>query len=164
MHQVHDAIWKPEAIDEEERPLSEQYGALPWRNDGGRGVRVLLVTSRTRGLWILPKGWPIDGLSPHRAAAQEALEEAGVFGTTSPEPCGSYRYTKILADESTRHCRVTIYPLRVKATLVDWQESGQRHRKWFSLSEAAAAVSEPDLAQLLSNLAGGWSENGISRH
>ena len=54
-----------------------QVAALCWRLRKGR-AEVLLVTSRDTGRWVLPKGWPITGLSPQAAAAREAWEEAGV--------------------------------------------------------------------------------------
>ena len=54
-----------------------QYGALCWRMHRGK-VEVLLITSRDTGRWVIPKGWPIDGLAPAQTAAREAWEEAGV--------------------------------------------------------------------------------------
>ena len=59
--------------------LEIQYGALPYRFTDSGGVEILLVTSRSRRRWILPKGLPVDGLEPSEAAAREAFEEAGVF-------------------------------------------------------------------------------------
>ncbi len=59
-------------------------------------AEVLLVTSRETKRWVLPKGNRIKGLTPHAAAAQEALEEAGGAGATCPAPLGTYRYRKRL--------------------------------------------------------------------
>jgi 8-oxo-dGTP pyrophosphatase MutT (NUDIX family) len=72
------------------RPLPiAQLGALCWRH-GKSGVEVLMITS-SQGRWILPKGWPIDGLSEPEAALQEAWEEAGVKrAKTTPLPVGGY--------------------------------------------------------------------------
>ena len=53
-----------------------QVAALPFRQDED-GVHLLMVTSRTRKRWILPKGNPIKGLAPNKVAEVEALEEAG---------------------------------------------------------------------------------------
>jgi len=60
------------------KPRAErvQYGALPYRRAGEADMQVLLVTSRGTKRWIIPKGWPIAGLSPNQTAAREALEEA----------------------------------------------------------------------------------------
>ena len=62
-----------------------QYGALPYRASKVRGVEVLLVTSRETKRWIIPKGWPIPGLSPSKSAAREAYEEAGGRAWDHPE-------------------------------------------------------------------------------
>src|SRR3712207_7349402 len=56
-----------------------QVAALPFRIRDGR-IEVLLVTSRETKRWLIPKGWPMKGKKPHKAAAQEAEEEAGVKG------------------------------------------------------------------------------------
>lgn len=49
---------------------------------------MLLVTSRKRRRWILPKGKVAAGMLPHRSAAREAMEEAGVVGTPNDAPVG----------------------------------------------------------------------------
>jgi len=66
-----------------------QYGAVCWRLHRGR-VEVLLVTSRDTGRWIIPKGWPIDGLSPAGTAQREAWEEAGVEGEVIEDGLGVF--------------------------------------------------------------------------
>ncbi len=42
-----------------------QAGAIPFRVEG-RGLRVLLITSRDTGRWVIPKGGLIRGTRPHR--------------------------------------------------------------------------------------------------
>jgi 8-oxo-dGTP pyrophosphatase MutT (NUDIX family) len=54
-----------------------QAAAIPYRRDASGTLQVLLVTSKTRGRWVLPKGKVKRGMHPHRAAAMEAFEEAG---------------------------------------------------------------------------------------
>ena len=44
---------------------------------------------------------------------------------------------------------VDVFPLAVTQELDTWKESGERQRRWFSLSEAADAVEETDLADLI---------------
>src|ERR1700744_6556316 len=73
----------------------KQYGALPFAITDDCGIRVLLVTTRRRHDWIIPKGWPIRDLTPAATAAREAYEEAGLIGTVaSEEPFGFFRYMK----------------------------------------------------------------------
>jgi 8-oxo-dGTP pyrophosphatase MutT (NUDIX family) len=126
-----------------------QYGALCWRM-GAAGVEVLLITSRDTGRWIIPKGWPMQGLAPEGAAAQEAWEEAGVEGVINPICLGRYGYHKSLSDTSQVPCAVAVYGLRVARLADKFPEAKERHREWFSPDAAAALVNEPDLAKLIS--------------
>src|SRR5215468_11570993 len=71
-----------------------QYGALPYRTSNGHRAQFMLVTSRETRRWIIPKGWPKRGKSPHRSAAREAFEEAGVIGAVGRRPVGSFSYAK----------------------------------------------------------------------
>jgi 8-oxo-dGTP pyrophosphatase MutT (NUDIX family) len=57
----------------------KQYAALPFRIRQS-GLRILLVTTRKKGRWSIPKGSPISRKKPHRTAAIEAYEEAGLIG------------------------------------------------------------------------------------
>jgi 8-oxo-dGTP pyrophosphatase MutT (NUDIX family) len=70
-----------------------QYAALPYRSSNVR-TEVMLVTSREARRWIIPKGWPQKGKAPHRSAAREAFEEAGIVGTVGRRPIGSFAYKK----------------------------------------------------------------------
>jgi len=130
-----------------ERP-AEQVAALPWRHRRGH-VEILLVTSRERRRWVIPKGWPMKKLGPHRAAAQEAFEEAGVTGLPLRKSIGVYHYDKRLRTGRSQHVRVFVFPLAVAAEHDDWPEKGQRERRWISPGEAAALVDEPELRRLL---------------
>lgn len=112
-------------------------------------MSVLLVTSRESKRWVIPKGNPVSGLSAHASAALEAEEEAGVRGAACPTPIGSYRYRKRRANGASLMFDVEVYPLAVTQELDAWKEDGQRQRRWFSLAEAAGAVEEPDLADLI---------------
>ena len=131
---------------------ARQYAALPWRIGRNGTVEVLLVTSRRRGRWLLPKGWPMAGRSPAQSAAREAFEEAGVIGRLGNEPIGSYFYVWPHEDGSVEPRDVTVFGLQVKGTLLDWPEKGQRKRAWRPIDEAAGLVGEPALADLLRSL------------
>ncbi|GEO14364.1 NUDIX hydrolase [Microvirga aerophila] len=127
-----------------------QVAALPFRIKDGR-IEVLLVTSRETKRWLIPKGWPMKGKKPHKAAAQEAVEEAGVKGEIKPKPLGHYDYWKRRAAHFDL-CRVDVYPLEVSKQLSSWREKGQRDARWFDVEEAAHQVLEPALAQLILSL------------
>jgi uncharacterized protein Yka (UPF0111/DUF47 family)/8-oxo-dGTP pyrophosphatase MutT (NUDIX family) len=133
------------------RPI-RQIAALPYRPDSGAidsPVRILLVTSRDSGRWVIPKGNPAAGVAAHSAAAIEAEEEAGVTGLVCPTALGSYRYRKRRANGASLMFDVDVFPLAVSTEFSVWKEQSQRERRWFSLAEAADAVDEPDLKNLI---------------
>lgn len=132
----------------------QQYGALPWRRSKRGKLKILLITSRERGRWILPKGWPMKGKTPAQAAAQEAFEEAGVIGDPGPEAIGEYTYVKMLRDGSSADCSVILFGLHVHNMLINWPESTQRTRRWFTIAEAAETVSDGELGQVLRRMQG----------
>jgi predicted phosphate transport protein (TIGR00153 family) len=98
---------------------------------------------------VLPKGNLVKGLTPHASAAHEANEEAGIIGAACPTAIGSYAYRKRLRSGASLMIEVDVFPISVIAELDEWEEQDQRERRWFSLSDAADAVDEPDLRQLI---------------
>lgn len=132
-----------------------QVAALPWRMDASGSVQVLLITSRTNAKWMLPKGWPMADRDDSQAALQEAKEEAGIDGLVASAPIGSYHFIKVFDDGRTKPAQAVIYSLKVTEQRSKWNEKGQRKRRWFSPAKAAKAVTEPDLARFLHNLADG---------
>ncbi len=125
-----------------------QVAALPWRHEADGRVRVLLVTSRGTGRWIVPKGWPMTGKRSHQAAAQEAWEEAGVRGEIEDRASGAFGYLKTRGGDRFP-CRVEVFALRVTEELPDWPERSQRDRRWAPPEEAARMVQEKALARLI---------------
>ncbi|WP_353618316.1 NUDIX hydrolase [Roseomonas genomospecies 6] len=133
------------------RTPATQYAALPFRLRNGR-PEVLLVTSRETRRWIIPKGWAEEGVKPSAMAAREAYEEAGVRGTVDHRPFGNFRYMKRLSANKSVLCAVTVFLLEVDEVLDDWPEKGQRERRWLTPSQAALAVGESALVEMLLRL------------
>ena len=134
------------------KPLANtQYAALPWR-DSGEGREVLLISSRDSGRWVIPKGWPIRGLSPAETAAREAYEEAGVGGQMTKKPICVFEYPKKFDGGKTQNCSVEVFGLEQMIQHPSWPEQGQRLLQWFSLREAANAVQEPKLKDIIRRL------------
>lgn len=129
-----------------------QYGALPYRRVDA--VEIMLVSSRETKRWIIPKGWPMKGRKPHEAAAREAYEEAGIEGRSDRKACGEYPYGKRMPGGAVVPCRVVVFPLAVEREHLRWPEMYERTTRWFSPEEAAAAVDEPELADLIRAFAG----------
>lgn len=139
-------------LGREKREVRTQFAALCFRVRRERS-EVLLVTSRDTGRWVLPKGWPINGLTPAESAAREAWEEAGVRGRTLPQCLGFYSYGKRMPDNSLLPCAVAVFALEVSEICDTFPEEGERKRKWFPPRKAATRVDEPELARILEEFA-----------
>ena len=125
-----------------------QFAALCYRVKAGK-LQILLITSRGTRRWIVPKGWPMDGMTPARSAAQEAWEEAGVRGDVREAPLGVYSYAKETDEAGDLPCLAMLYPLRVRAMAKVYPEQNERRRRWMSPKKAASKVAEPELARLI---------------
>ena len=118
----------------EDRPMKQRLAKqLPISTMGGRktdvrtqfaalcfrivddAVKVLMITSRGSKRWIIPKGWPMDNLTPADAVAQEAWEEAGVQGKTFDQCLGIYSYKKEMDNSADLPCVALVYPIKVKS-------------------------------------------------
>ena len=116
-------------------------------------IEIMLVTSRQTRRWIIPKGNVDDGMSPHAAAAQEAEEEAGVRGDIGRDPLGSFAYEKQVVSGLCVTAEVVVFPLAVREVADQWKESKWRRRQWFALDDAAEAVEEPELREIIRSFA-----------
>ena len=113
----------------------------------------MLVTSRETRRWIIPKGWPKTGTSPHRSAACEAFEEAGVVGSVGRQPVGSFSYQKRLKNGGSVECELHVFALEVKRQQKEWPEKQERRVKWLSASKAAEKVKHPVLSKIIRRVA-----------
>lgn len=130
------------------QPPRLQVAALCWRRFD-KGIRILLITSRDSGRWVIPKGWPMRNRSEPEAAAREAYEEAGLRGEIAPRSLGIYTYDKVLSPGRHVTCVVRVYPLEVREKLKTFPETGQRRVQWFDPRKAAKRVAERDLAEII---------------
>lgn len=128
--------------------MSKQHAALPFQLKAGR-VKICLITSRETNRWIIPKGWPIEGEPPHKVAALEAFEEAGLTGKIASKSLGHYQYVKRLKDGAELDCKVTVYPMLVERQANKWLEKGQREILWVPRKKAFRLVDDKPLAKLL---------------
>lgn len=123
-----------------------QSAVLPYRILDGR-VEILLVSSRRKKRWVLPKGVVEPGLSAVDSAVKEAWEEAGLEGLAASHTVGTYRYEKWGGV-----CTVQVFPLQVERLSESWPES-TRDRRWFAPQEASRRVQEPELKGLMTRFA-----------
>lgn len=126
-----------------------QYAALPFRRTLEGSVEVMLITSRNTRRWIIPKGWPMGDRPPHKVAAQEAEEEAGIEGRVAKKPLGFYHYDKMLSNGTFVRCRVDVFALDVKKQKSTWPERKHRERRWLSLDEAVQIAGDVELKPLI---------------
>lgn len=120
----------------------DQSAVLPYRQVRGR-LEILLITSRRKKRWVIPKGVRELGLDAAESAAKEALEEAGIEGKVSSESIGSYKYEKWGGV-----CTVEVFSMSVETRYDIWPES-YRDRQWMSPEEAAGLVKEPELKEMI---------------
>ncbi len=139
-----------------------QYAALPYRLEGGQ-VRILLITSRETRRWVIPKGWPMNGLKPQDAAAAEAAEEAGLIGSIEDTPLGSYRYLKRLKRNDAIAVQVIVFAFLVGTQVESWKEQDQRTVRWFGYRTAAMRVAEPSLKRLIREFGAERSTSFVAR-
>ena len=129
--------------------ILRQYGALPFLITEEGTIRILLVTTRGRRDWIIPKGWPIRNLTAAATAAREAYEEAGLIGhVVGDEPLGCFRHAKERNSRVTI-CEVDVFLFAVERQLRKWPEKSERSTRWFAPDEAAKAVAPGGLADIL---------------
>lgn len=148
MNVVIKKVWSSVLGPVLQRPKRLQVAALCHRNKRGRR-EFLLVTSRDTKRWIIPKGWPIQGLESHETALREAWEEAGVkTGNANRRPEGSYTYQKRQETGWSFPVETIVYSVSVDELSEDYPEAGDRTRKWVSAETAAKMVDEPELKQI----------------
>lgn len=120
-----------------------QSAVVPYRRLNGN-TEILLITSTGGKRWLIPKGLIEPDMTPWESAANEAYEEAGVFGHTDETEIGVYEYFKWGAT-----CRVRVYLMSVDKELDPFPESNFRTRRWVAAQEAAAMTEDPGLKAIL---------------
>jgi 8-oxo-dGTP pyrophosphatase MutT (NUDIX family) len=121
-------------------------GVIPFRWKNGE-LQVLLVTTKRKKHWIIPKGIIEPGLSPEESACNEAWEEAGVKGALVGDQVGHYHTTR----QDNVH-QVEVFLFEVRKSNPDWPEKKIRRRLWLPYKDAATRVREPELINLIKRL------------
>lgn len=121
----------------------QQVCVIPYQQQGDH-ITFCLITSRSRGDWIFPKG-NIDGYETLQETAQkEAFEEAGLEGEIVAD-LGAFTYTKrgFVLFTSVQLMKVT----HCKET---WQEQ-DRQRCWVSHAKAQKLIERNEMKTALQN-------------
>ena len=134
------------------RPPECQVAALCFRTEGDE-TKVLLISSRDTGRWVVPKGWLMEGKTAAEAARSEAWEEAGVKQAIGDDQViGTYSYGKRLDDGYVSPVEVQVFELDVIETTDLYPEARERKRVWVKPHEAANMVDEPGLQALFQRM------------
>ncbi|MDD1518929.1 MULTISPECIES: NUDIX hydrolase [Bradyrhizobium] len=129
----------------------KQFAALPFRLDKSE-LRVMLITTRRKRRWSVPKGSPMHNKEPHLTAALEAYEEAGLVGVVATRALGSFKHRKRIGDRK-RTMNVAVFPMKVHGRERWWPEKGEREAIWVSPKTAARLVHKAQLRRLIARFA-----------
>lgn len=124
-----------------------QSAVIPWRIQNAR-IEILLISSRKKKRWVIPKGVKEPALCAAASAAKEALEEAGIEGRVREPAIGCYRYRKWRGV-----CTVEVFLMEVVTVHESWPED-YRLREWVSLEDAVERVDEKALKKLMREVPG----------
>jgi len=124
-----------------------QFAALPFRLDKSE-LRVLLITTRRKRRWSVPKGSPMRNTEPHRTAALESYEEAGLVGVVAKRALGSFKHRKRKGARK-QTLDVALFPMKVHGRERWWPEKGEREAIWVSAETAARIVHKAQLRRLI---------------
>ncbi len=120
-----------------------QVGVLPFRIKDNK-IEVLLITSRNKKKWIIPKGLCDQINNPILSASQEAMEEAGVKGVIYENPTSQYSN-----DKWDGTATVTVFLMKVNSELKNYKEKDERKKKWFSIKKAYEVIENEELKDLI---------------
>ncbi|MGX4774145.1 NUDIX hydrolase [Bradyrhizobium guangdongense] len=129
----------------------KQFAALPFRLDNSE-LHVMLITTRRKRRWSVPKGSPMRDKQPHHTAELEAYEEAGLIGVVAKRALGSFKHRK-RKGERKRTMNVAVFPMKVHGQERWWPEKGEREAIWVSAETAARLVHKAQLRRLISRFA-----------
>jgi len=122
--------------------LFKQSGVVPYRVNGDL-PEIMLVTTRKKKKWTIPKGIIDEHLSAEESALREAEEEAGIRGRISTNALGNYTYSKWGGI-----CNVKVFPMEVDTELDNWLEKKVRTRSWFAIEKAIEMTNNYQITDL----------------
>ena len=127
--------------------MSHRVGAIPFIVEDG-DVKLLVVTSLTRGRWVFPKGTLKKGEGKLKGCRREAFEEAGIKGkilSDLPITALIKSKNKLKSDMMV----VTYYPMIVTKQTKEWPEKKLRNRQWVPLDEIDQHLRKGDLREVV---------------
>lgn len=132
-----------------------QCAAIPYRRTQSGDLEILLVTSRGKGNWILPKGKVKPGKTAAVSAQEEVYEEAGAHGVVDQPLVTRFdlRRTATAADKDAVREEMQVFSLEVESLALVWPEMFQRQRRWVSVPEALEVIRNARFRRALQDFA-----------
>ncbi|MBF0186505.1 MAG: NUDIX hydrolase [Magnetococcales bacterium] len=124
----------------------QQSAVIPFRISDDGSLEVMLITSRKKKRWVIPKGIIEPDMSPPASAAKEAEEEAGIRGHVYPDLLGTFTY-----DKWGGTCTCQVYVMRVEEVMEQWLENF-RDREWVDLETAAQRMKENEMQNIMRSM------------
>lgn len=118
-----------------------RIAACAFQRRKGR-IEVMVVTSRSQGRWILPRGRREAGHSNRAVAAMEAYEEAGVLARPLDR-----KPVHIRLEQRGKITELALYALRTVQILDRWPERLERRRRLVPLEALERVLSDQALAR-----------------
>ena len=120
-----------------------QSAVIPYLEKNGM-IQIMLITTRKKKKWTLPKGIVEPGLTPEESALQEAYEECGVEGEIEKKVFDTFHYEKWGGT-----CHVQVFLMKITYLHDQWPENAFRTRKAFSIDEAIRSIGRKEMQPVL---------------
>ena len=121
----------------------QQSAVIPYRFVDGTPF-LILVSSRKKKHWIIPKGIIESDLTPLESAVKEAFEEGGIIGECDKSFVGEYKHKKWGGI-----CTVQVYSMQVTNLLTDWPEADIRERIIIPFSDYEKFIKRKELGSVI---------------
>jgi len=120
-----------------------QSAVIPFIKEGST-YKVVLITTRKKKRWTIPKGIVEPELDSLESARKEAEEEAGIKGYIEPVIFDTFEYNKWGGT-----CFVKVYLMEVHELLNQWPEEIYRERRIFSVEAAVKVIGREEIRHVL---------------
>jgi 8-oxo-dGTP pyrophosphatase MutT (NUDIX family) len=121
--------------------LPLQVAAVCYRRRGDN-IEFLLVNTNGGHKWTFPKGATERTMSHSQAAAQEALEEAGVRGIVEPKHFHLYLYSKGVFWKPPGVREFVVKAFLMEVAEGNYPHEADRNPTWFSPEEARKILAK----------------------
>jgi 8-oxo-dGTP pyrophosphatase MutT (NUDIX family) len=120
-----------------------QSAVIPFIKEGEE-FKVILITTRKKKKWTIPKGIIEPDLDSIESARNEANEEAGIDGYIEPVIFDNFEYEKWGGI-----CHVKVYLMEVNQIMDEWPEMNFRQREFFDPDRAVEIIGREEIKTVL---------------